>query len=733
VVILMILGVAAVFSPLQGFPFAPVRFLVLAIYLTFVPGYLLLRILRIHRITGIESLVFAVAFSLAAVMFTGLAMNFILPMAGIPRPISEIPLILTLTLEVIGLLIFAYARDGEYSTRIQFGLPQGSTQPALFLVLLPLLSVVGTYLANREMNNTLLLVLLLLIGAVILLTSFERFIPEDLYPLAIWAIAIALLFHTSLISPNLTGWDIHSEYHFANLVRLAGSWNPLLRGNPNAMLSISMLSPIYAILMGTDLTWVFKLVVPFIFSLVPVALFEVYFRQLDQDIPGRITSLEQGYAIWRERTRRNRKIAFLSVILFMSMATYFTEMLSLVRQEVAEFFLAAFLLLLVTARVDRDLKEVIGLGLIISMITSHYSLAFIYTIILPLTLAICWFIEWREGARSEGSIITVLFVEIFLILNLLWHFLVEGSTVFADVGQRMGDIMGRFTELFFQFSESPQMKILEQGIFTPFHAVSKYLNMLALLLIFIGIAFLVLQIILPRWRGELPFTAEFRAFSIASFLIFFSSFIIPNVFMINVSRVYHIVLFFLAPYCIIGGFLVIRFFTRWKRIRRFGDQEIWIRIFAVFFTVMILFGSGLVYEVADEFPASISLSRKTMISGGNLTTIISLYSNWIPGTDIAAVQWASARRNSSFRVYADGATTSLPMYSYGMNIENSYLLNDSWPEYGSYIFLSELNTRFGVMTLPYNYVRDPWPTSALDPILADRGRIYSNGAAEIWR
>jgi uncharacterized membrane protein len=203
--------------------------------------------------------------------------------------------------------------------------------------------------------------------------------------------------------------------------------------------------------------------------------------------------------------------------------------------------------------------------------------------------------------------------------------------------------------------------------------------------------------------------------------------------MINVSRVYHIVLFFLAPYCIISGLLLIRFCTRWSPLKRFGDQEVWIRLFAMYFTVMILFGSGLVYEVADEFPASISLSRKTMISGGNLTTIISLYSNWIPGTDIAAVQWASARRNSSFRVYADGATTSLPMYSYGMNIENSYLLNDSWPEYGSYIFLSELNTRFGVMTLPYNYVRDPWPTSALDPILADRGRIYSNGAAEIWR
>ena len=68
-----------------------------------------------------------------------------------------------------------------------------------------------------------------------------------------------------------------------------------------------------------------------------------------------------------------------------------------------------------------------------------------------------------------------------------------------------------------------------------------------------------------------------------------------------------------------------------------------------------------------------------------------------------------------------------------MNLENSYLLNDTWPEYGSYILLSRLNTQYGVMTWPDSNVTNTWPTSALDPILADRGRIYSNGGAEIWR
>ena len=44
------------------------------------------------------------------------------------------------------------------------------------------------------------------------------------------------------------------------------------------MLSISMLAPVYSIFMNIDITWVYKIVFPLLFSLLPVALFEVYRR-----------------------------------------------------------------------------------------------------------------------------------------------------------------------------------------------------------------------------------------------------------------------------------------------------------------------------------------------------------------------------------------------------------------------------------------------------------------------
>jgi len=47
------------------------------IYLTFIPGISILRILRLHNIGNIETLLYAVGLSLTTIMFTGFLMNII--------------------------------------------------------------------------------------------------------------------------------------------------------------------------------------------------------------------------------------------------------------------------------------------------------------------------------------------------------------------------------------------------------------------------------------------------------------------------------------------------------------------------------------------------------------------------------------------------------------------------------------------------------------------------------
>ena len=61
------------------------------VYLTFIPGYLILRILRIHQMGSIKSLLFAVGLSLLSVMFIGFLANMILPFIGISSPLTIFP------------------------------------------------------------------------------------------------------------------------------------------------------------------------------------------------------------------------------------------------------------------------------------------------------------------------------------------------------------------------------------------------------------------------------------------------------------------------------------------------------------------------------------------------------------------------------------------------------------------------------------------------------------------
>ena len=70
-------------------------------YLTFVPGIIILRILKLHKLGNIETVLYTVGLSIATLMFMGLFMNTVYPFFGISRPISTIPLIITISVVVL--------------------------------------------------------------------------------------------------------------------------------------------------------------------------------------------------------------------------------------------------------------------------------------------------------------------------------------------------------------------------------------------------------------------------------------------------------------------------------------------------------------------------------------------------------------------------------------------------------------------------------------------------------
>jgi len=85
------------------------------IYLIFVPGILILRILKIHNLGNIETLLYTVGLSIITLMFTGFFMNMIYPFFGIPGPISLTPLIITISALVLVLCALSYIRDKDFT------------------------------------------------------------------------------------------------------------------------------------------------------------------------------------------------------------------------------------------------------------------------------------------------------------------------------------------------------------------------------------------------------------------------------------------------------------------------------------------------------------------------------------------------------------------------------------------------------------------------------------------
>jgi uncharacterized membrane protein len=318
------------------------------VYLTFVPGILILRILKLHKLGNIETLLYTVGLSIATLMFTGLFMNTVYPLFGISGPISITPLIITISAVVLVLSILSYVRDKNFSDPAHIDIKDVLSPPALFLCLVPFMAVFGTYLVNFHHTNILLLLMIVAIALIAVLIGFDKFIPKNLYPLAVFVIAISLLYHASLISMYIWGWDIHHELYLTNLMKINGIWDPTMYGTCNAMLSLVMLAPIYSIITNMNITWVFKIIYPLLFSLVPLGLYRIFQKQTDD------------------------KIAFLSCFFFVSLFTFYTEMLALARQQIAELFLVLLILAMIDKDMNKTARSFLFIVFGISLVVSHY-------------------------------------------------------------------------------------------------------------------------------------------------------------------------------------------------------------------------------------------------------------------------------------------------------------------------------------------------------------------------
>ena len=697
-----------------------IRQLVGFIYLTFIPGILILRILQLHKLGNIETLLYTVGLSIATLMFTGLLMNTIYPIFGISKPISIVPLIITISVVVLVLCVLCYMRDNDFSDPSFIDVGDVLSPPILFLCLVPFLSIFGTYLMNFYQNNIILLFLIIIIAIIVLLIAFDKFSPKNLYPLAVFIIAISLLYHRSLISMYIWGYDIQFEHYLCSLIKMNGIWDSTVCMLYNSMLSITMLAPIYSIVQNMEITWVFKIIYPVIFALVPLGLYRVFQKQT------------------------NDKIAFLSCFFFVSLFTFYGEMLALARQQIAELFLVLLILLMINKNMNKTKRSFLFIVFGISLAVSHYGISYIYMF----CLISSWLIlvsgenpamqKLRNDFHSkfgrykseklasnpkslkiEYRTISSTFVLLFVVFTLTWYMYVSSSSPF-NVIVHIGDHIAStiFTDFLNPEAAQGIGHILE-GTVSPLHSVTKYLHLLSQFFIFVGVITLMLN------RKEMKFEREYVAFSYINFAICFAGIAVPYfASSLNTTRLYQITLIFLAPFCVIGGITAFRMLSKVVRAS-WTNKSVRnaFKALSVFLAIFLFFNSGWVYEVTKDHPSSISLNN----SIGGLRNNVQ---------EVSGVKWLSEVKINKSCVYGDKVGWLLLNGVIGFDSARQCDGDTKIISVNSYIYLRSLNVKGEKIAITEKKYIKSYITlqnsTFFKEVLIHRNKIYTNGGAQVY-
>ena len=669
------------------------RQIIVFVYFTTIPGYILVKLLKLNELDMLETVLFSVGFSVAFLMLVGLFINEFCFFLGFSEPLSLFPLMIILNSFIATGGFLAYIRkDG-----INFGKVKTlSVSPlALLFLSLPVLSAVGAIWANA-FGNSFILLFMIIATALLIIAGFslEKMLHPRLYPLAVAMIAISLLFHSSLISNYIVSRsDVNVEYFIFKTTENSAYWNstnPFFRSEgfqrTNAMLSVTVLPTVYSKLLNMDTAWVFKILFPLIFSFTPLVLYQVWQKYME------------------------RKYAFISTFLFMAQNTFYTEMLGLNRQMIAELFFVLLFLVIFHKKIKPFSKMMCFTIFSVALITSHYGLAEIFALFVSLAF-ISLFLMKRPSRN-----ITVTMVVFFSVVMFLWYIYTSNSAAFDSLIS-FGDFVYEQLDQFFNPASRGQTVLRGLGMEaapTIWNMFSRAFAYLTEFLIVVGFVGLIIK------RKTVQLGREYFIFILIATTFLVALVAVPGLAnTMNMTRFYHILLFFLAPLCVLGAKFLVKLVS--KKEKELGISALLLIVLVPYF----LFQTGFVYEVTGSESWSLPLSMHRM-NGYWLHYPM----GYVYTQDVFSAQWMSQNVDiQNTQLYADASSQTNILTSHSM-IYSGYvniLSNVTRVSPTGIVYLNRLNVVEGII-VGKRYV---WNISEFSPIFDGMNKIYSNGASEI--
>lgn len=678
------------------------------VYLTFVPGILVLRCLRQHKLGNIETILYSVGLSLAILMFTGLFLNTVLPIFGLNKPLSFFPILVSISLFVLFFSFFSYLSDKNYSNPSYIDLTNLENS-LLFLILLPILSILGSQLVNYNGNTIILLVLIPIISIIPLLVFFNK-IPEKFYPFTIFIIGLSLIYHTALISQYIWGLDVHSEYYLAKLVITNSYWNIGINENANSMLSIVFLAPIYVKMLGVDLTYIIKVVFTFLFAILPLGLYSLYKNVLNESVYGK---------------KLVNKIIFLACFFLISFEFFYFNAPTGWRQEIAEIFLVLTLMVLFDRKIGSITRSLLLVIFILSLTVSHYGTSYLWMFVLLSAFII---LKIKHHYNGSKTVLSSDYVLLFVVFACSWYIFTSTSSPFTSILNIGNQIFSNIFDLLNPDSSSA-LNIIVSDQYSLMTSIEKYMQICAQFFVGIGIFWIFFT------KNKMKMNSTYLVLAILNFILLVAGVVIPY-FSNQLSpwRLYHIGLIVLAPLGIIGALKIFDLLAHFMKNKNSLNS---LKFVSIFFTVFLLFNTCWIYGLVDEYPQStraVALYQKDIKNGTDYAKN-SFYASFYTDGDISGVNWFSKNRNNSILVYADHARKLTILKSYGAINDNSKsdyyksTLTNNTKVIDGYLFMAYPNTNLGLIQGGKNGY---WNNSIILDKLPKLNALYDNGDVRVY-
>jgi uncharacterized membrane protein len=680
------------------------------IYLTFIPGLVLIKAFKLNDIDLSETLLLSVGLDIAVLMFAGFFLNGLLFAAGFSSPLSSLPILVTMNGIVLVPCLWIYLKGKSVSLN-GISLPPRS----LLFIAIPVLSILGVLLVNGFQNNFLLLLMLGIIAGLVLLgTVSRRILPAKLFPIAILAITIALLLHSSLITNYIVGWDIHSEYHAFRLVDDSAHWNSTFTSLDDrvtkgyATLSVTILPTVYSKIADVDATLLLKLLYPLLLSFVPLALYKLY------------------------SVKFRKEVAFLSAIFLVSNLAFFGTDGFPAKQMIGELFYVLLFLVIFKEKIGTSAKAFFFTVFSAGLVVSNYSMSYIFMFLIFVTWILVKRMQVLNLAPRTTAKITLGAVLIFFAFAFAWYIFTSATTLFNALVETLTRVSQHFLTDFFDPTARTATVLRGLGA----GEATSLLHVAGRIFFYSAELFIALALVVMLLKKEYKkFGYEYAILTVLNCGFLIMGIVIPNFARyFRMERFYQISLLFLAPFFVLGGESVFhyvsgvlaRIFPRISRTRILSVGRSQIVSLSLVLMVLIpffLFETGFIYEISKGYSYSLPLSMYRM----NRPL---MYERITDAKEVASAVWLSNHLNASDSVvYSDLISMSHTLVSYGMLSENLRLISNTtkFTDNIDYVYLRGVNTKDGLVAGELF----TWNISDIQPIFGYQNAIYSNDDCQV--